>query len=131
MQVFFSSYVSKMLTITNNWDKFIHDIFILHDAVFVVCIITNSIYIFIKKTIGKDKRETKWLSLNQNIIDNIISSLLCASHRIHFNKLLISSGKKLFDGQNETILEKSLTTNLVLKRQRRCEKSEYKLLAQA
>ena len=120
-----------MLTITNNWDKFIHDIFILHDAVFVVCIITNSIYIFIKKTIGKDKRETKWLSLNQNIIDNIISSLLCASHRIHFNKLLISSGKKLFDGQNETILEKSLTTNLVLKRQRRCEKSEYKLLAQA
>ena len=59
MQVFFSSYVSKMLTITNNWDKFIHDIFILHDAIFVVCIITNSIYIFIKKAIGKDKRETK------------------------------------------------------------------------
>ena len=83
-----------MLTITNNWDKFIHDIFILHDAIFVVCIITNSIYIFIKKAIGKDKRETKWLSLNQNIIDNTISSLLCASHRIHFNKLLISSGKK-------------------------------------
>ena len=95
-----------MLTITNNWDKFIHDIFILHDAKFVVCIITNSIYIYIykKNAIGKDKRETKWLSLNQNIIDNTISSLLCASHRIHFNKFLISSGTKLFDGQDETIL---------------------------